>query len=80
MQTRSIDRMNVKIKSRVNVLKNNEQDVVLVKGNDFDVMVSNISVQGLAFIAGYFLPRGVKIEIYVPGKPFGLKEEMKIKS
>ena len=79
METRLTPRLyiNFKILSRID--RESQTKFSLVKGDNFEVDILDISVGGIGVFSKYFLPRGLRLELQLEGKHFGLGEPIKIK-
>lgn len=80
MDTRSAPRIPVRLEVLVNIDNKPDQSIKLAAGTQFDATVFDISSKGMGIFIKYFLPRETAIELVLAGAPFGLKDDMKIKS
>jgi hypothetical protein len=79
METRYAPRVRLDLKVLSRVSDEDGQKFLLSKGNTFEIEIADISTLGVGIISRFFLPKGLRIELEIDGKPFGLDNSMKIK-
>jgi len=79
METRRSPRVPISLSIISKVDLQPGQKFSLSEGDIFKAEAADISISGIGVTSKYFLPAGLYIKLEIDGKPFGLKEPMKIK-
>ena len=79
METRKQPRTRISLKVTSKIDEESGQKFSLAGSKTFEADTIDISILGMAILTKYYLPKGLRIELEIDGKPFGLKKSMKIK-
>jgi len=79
METRLKQRVRLNIEIIVRIPEGGKQKFTLAEGDSFKAGVLDISVLGIAIFSKYFLPRGLMLELEMPGAIFTINEDIKIR-
>ncbi len=79
METRKKPRYKVNLDVTLGIDKAAKQKFALAVDKTFKVETDDISVLGIGIFSKHFLPKGLRIDLQIDGKPFGLKKIMNIK-
>lgn len=79
METRSAPRANIDIAAVIRIEGDEEQRFALSVGNQFEVKLTGISITGVSLFSEYLLPKGLKVELEMEGRLFGMSDPLIIK-
>ncbi|MBP7089158.1 MAG: PilZ domain-containing protein [Candidatus Omnitrophica bacterium] len=80
METRLTHRLDLRLKVTLGVDEEFKNKFVLADGNNFEAEALDISVSGIGIISKYYIPTGLIVILEIPGKIFGLKDNIKTKA
>ena len=79
METRGAPRANIDIIALVKINKEAEQKFSLSTCNQFEVKLTSISTAGVSLFSEYLLPKGLRVDLEINGRPFGLGDSLIVK-